>query len=130
MLMAGTGWKVIETNPSAQMGPRSWSALTRHYLTLQELVLVQDGVRSSTLVDILSSCPNLQTLDTLGKSDNNVNWPKFGTPAVQVDHFVDCCKKDTETFRPWACEGTLQQLTIGLSCFETSSNEARQELRA
>ncbi|KAF9383577.1 hypothetical protein CPB97_006341, partial [Podila verticillata] len=130
MLMVGTGWKVIETNPSAQMGPRSLSALTRHYLTLRELILDQDGVRSSTLVDILSSCPNLQTLDTLGKSDNSVHGPKFGTRAVHADHFIDCDKKDTDTFRPWACEGTLQHLTIGLSDFETSHHEARQELRA
>ena len=123
ILMAGTYWKVIETNLTSQMGSCSWRALTRHYSTLQELILDQDGISSNTLVDILSSCPRLQTLDTLGKGDNIANRPNFEKRAVQVDHFIDCDKMDTSTYRPWACEGSLQHLTIGLSGLEMSGQE-------
>ncbi|KAG0347469.1 hypothetical protein BG005_000136 [Podila minutissima] len=130
LLMANTeGWTVVETCPRAQLGPLGWSALSRHYSTLQELVLVQSS-SSQILVDILASCPNLRILDTLG-ANNYDRWPDLETRAVHAEHFIDGDKDETDnTFRPWACEATLQRLTVGITGIEMSDQGEFSELRA
>ncbi|KAF9315589.1 hypothetical protein BG006_003725, partial [Podila minutissima] len=130
LLMAKTeGWTVVETCPRAQLGPLGWSALSRHYSTLQELVLVPSS-SSQILVDILASCPNLRILDTL-RANNYARWPDFETRAVHAEHFIDGDKNETgNSFRPWACEATLQRLTVGITGLEMSDQGECSELRA
>ncbi|KAG0087674.1 hypothetical protein BGZ92_007105 [Podila epicladia] len=100
-------WRVIEMGEEATVGPSSASVLLQHCLTLEKLIC-WPTFESKVSVNLLASCPGLKVLQYLRPI---TKWFEKAESPITVQQLIDW-DEDTNAYRPWACEGTLQTLDI------------------
>ena len=102
-LLSGSrkGWRVLKVCNSADVKTMAVAALQKHSSTLESLVIEQgDGVSEGGIVQVLSTCANL---DTLCNADM--------CSELRAEEFGDK-DPDTGLLRPWKCEPTLKVLKL------------------
>ncbi|KAG0353085.1 hypothetical protein BG005_007568 [Podila minutissima] len=91
------------------------SVLQQHCSTLEKLAISEITI----LFDLLASCPRLQVLKSYGPVER---WPGKPVAFITVQQLIDW-DEDTDEYRPWPCEGTLQTLNIILAGLNPNENE-------
>ncbi|KAF9377903.1 hypothetical protein CPB97_009876 [Podila verticillata] len=110
LLSAGRDYKSIYIDITARAGLDTIQAIARHYLTLTEFTIEIGTGDDSFLVDLLAFSPNLRKLVTI----KNGEYPYVDDdffPQVPAEKFADL-DSSTKTYRPWACEATLETLHV------------------
>ncbi|KAG0340950.1 hypothetical protein BG000_010677 [Podila horticola] len=110
LIGAGTkGWRVVESDSTSVLGPKSMEALAQHFSTLVEISIVQSTGGSNT-ARFLVLCPNLQKVIVAGSTALGRILPS----DVNVLEFIDRDWKDN-SLRPWMCESSLKTLRIRIT---------------
>lgn len=110
LLSAGPNYTSIYIDITARAGLDTIQAISRHYSTLTEFAIEIGTGDDSFLVDILAFSPKLRKLVTI----KNGEYPYVDDgffPQVPAEKFADL-DSSTKTFRPWACEATLEVLHV------------------
>ncbi|KAF9344360.1 hypothetical protein BGX26_004461 [Mortierella sp. AD094] len=104
------GWESVEIRHNLDFHRASVAALSRHYHTLEALVVGEGKFQSDDLLLLLSSTPNLRTLRCIGDGVYQ-NWPEASIESVA---FIDL-DHDTTSLKTWACEASLRELAIKIT---------------
>jgi hypothetical protein len=102
-----TGWRVVKLKSSSKPGRLSMDALTKHFSTLE--VLVVDGIEED-LIDVVQvprSCAELHTLAYIDTYYCGMN----GCSKIDAKLFVDQ-DLGTGILKPWKCEASLKVLKV------------------
>ncbi|KAG0229385.1 hypothetical protein B0O80DRAFT_506855 [Mortierella sp. GBAus27b] len=105
---SGKGWKVVDFSCSTNLGKPGLRTLTRHFSTLEEVVIDGcHGIPGDYIVQLLSFCPNLRTLVTI--DDGSYSEDEFTTVSAEV--FIDQVPS-TGALKSWSCETSLKVLKV------------------
>ncbi|KAK3811084.1 MAG: hypothetical protein J3Q66DRAFT_443333 [Benniella sp.] len=100
------GWAVVELWPAVKMRREGMNALANHFTTLETVLINDYNCSSDSPVEILRSCPSLETF---GYNEPDLYPDSY--PQVDAITFVDY-DPDQDSLRPWRCETTLKTLKV------------------
>ncbi|KAG0087673.1 hypothetical protein BGZ92_007104 [Podila epicladia] len=113
------GWRVINTDETVTLGPSSMSVLVQQHCSTLERLSCWPTYESTFLIDLLASCARMEVLEFFCSSARRSETP---VAPITVQQLIDW-DEDTDAYRPWACERTLQTLDIQITGLDPNKDE-------